>query len=333
MDELLRKSEALCREHDARLLFLTLFGSRLYGTELPGRSDLDARGVFAPAETALLLGEARHGLHYSSKSGSGRNAAADIDIDLVSVQRWLLEQLPRGEMGAMDLLFAPGHAACTLFCDPVLAEVFAQPLRLLDTVHNRTYAHYCLKQAKKYGIAGSRLGAFKAVAEWLVANRGQQANGARLADCLAEILAACGPTAHCGLAYVQGEPALQLGGKLHAASTPLPVFARRLEAELSRYGDNLEAAGSQVDFKALSHALRALYQMEELLGTGKITFPLRCSAELAAIKQGRYSWQELEPRILGKLSAVDELREAAPFSGRHDRRFAASCVLACYGRA
>ncbi|MDR0339212.1 MAG: hypothetical protein LBH65_02920, partial [Desulfovibrio sp.] len=85
-----------------------------------------------------------------------------------------------------------------------------------------------------------------------------------------------------------------------------------------------------LDFKALSHALRALDQMEELLQTGKIIFPLRGREELIAVKEGRYPWRDVEPRILERLAAVDALRENAPFTGVHDAAFAESCVLACY---
>ena len=72
--------------------------------------------------------------------------------------------------------------------------------------------------------------------------------------------------------------------------------------------------------------------MEELLQTGRIVFPLRGREDLLAVKEGKYAWDELEPRILRRLAEVDALQDHAPFAGVHDPAFAASLVLVCYGR-
>ena len=55
---LVEQTRELCREHDATLLLLTLFGSTLYGTESPGKSDVDARGIFLPSTESLALNKA-----------------------------------------------------------------------------------------------------------------------------------------------------------------------------------------------------------------------------------------------------------------------------------
>ena len=127
---------------------------------------------------------------------------------------------------------------------------------------------------------------------------------------------------------------MQLGGKLHDGTIRMAEFRRRVEADLAHYGGRVAAAGQGegLDFKALSHALRALDQMEELLQTGRIVFPLRGRGELLAVKEGKYAWDELEPRILRRLAEVDALQNHAPFTGVHDPAFAASLVLVCYGR-
>lgn len=48
----------------------------------------------------------------------------------VAVARWLLELLPAGDSDALELLFSPSHAACTLYRDAALDPVFSEPLRL-----------------------------------------------------------------------------------------------------------------------------------------------------------------------------------------------------------
>lgn len=332
---LVEQAQALCRESGASLLYLTLFGSTLYGTEMPGKSDLDLRGVFLPSLEALALNKAPRSLHFSTAGGNARRrTAGDVDIDLWSAQHWLLKLLPTGDIGALDLLFSPTHEACVLFRHPCLDEAFANPLRLVNTGRDGDYARYSLGQAKKYGIRGSRLGALKSVRDWLRAHCPEPASHERLAGYVDALVQTCGSSPFCSLENIQGEKVLRLGGKLHDGAVRMAEFSRRVEADLAHYGGRAEAAerGQGLDFKALSHALRALDQMEELLRTGKIVFPLRARAELLAVKEGKYAWSELEPRILRRLAEVDALQDRAPFAGVHDPAFAASLVLVCYGR-
>jgi predicted nucleotidyltransferase len=329
---LLEQAQSLCHEHGASLLFLTLFGSTLYGTETPGKSDCDARGIFLPSRESLILNNAPKSLHFSTGSSERRNLAGDVDIDLWSVQHWLLKLLPAGDTGALDVLFAPSRDACTLYRHPALDAVFASPLRLLDTGKGRAYAEYSLGQAKKYGIKGSRVGAIKAVRAWLATHCPEPRPDERLGAHLDALAAACADNLFCFVVVVQNERALQLCGKLHISTIRMAELTRRVEADMRRYGARAEEAerNEGLDFKALSHALRALDQMEELLQTGKIVFPLRNRQELIAVKQGAYPWRDIEPRILERLAAVDALQKNAPFAGTYDAGFAESCVLACY---
>ncbi|MCL2457405.1 MAG: nucleotidyltransferase domain-containing protein [Desulfobulbus sp.] len=329
---LLEQAQALCREHDATLLFLTLFGATLYGTVTPGKSDVDVRGIFLPSRESLALNKAPKSLHFSTGNSERRNLAGDADIDLWSVQRWLLKLLPSGDTGAMDVLFSPSHAACTLYRHPALDAAFANPQRLMDTVKGRAYAEYSLGQAKKYGIKGSRVGALKMVRAWLQTHCPEPQPNDRLSDSLDALAASCADDRFCSIVTVQNKRALQLCGKLHMSAIRIEELTRRVEAAMRRYGARAEEAerNEGLDFKALSHALRALFQMEELLQTGKIVFPLRNREELIAVKEGRYPWREVEPRILERLEVVDLLRAHAPFASAYDAAFAEACVLACY---
>ena len=329
---LLEQAQALCREHDAALLFLTLFGADLYGTATAGKSDVDVRGIFLPSMKSLALHKAAKSLHFSTGDHERRNMAGDVDIDLWSAQHWLLKLLPSGDTGALDVLFSPSHPACTLYRHPALDAVFANPLRLMDTGKGRAYAEYSLGQAKKYGIKGSRVGALKAVRDWLQTHCPQLRPEDRLGDFLDTLAGACADGRFCSVVTVQDERALQLCGKLHMGTIRMEELISRVETDMRRYGARAEEAerNEGLDFKALSHALRALDQMEELLLTGRIVFPLCSREELIAVKEGRYPWREVEPRIIERLAAVDALHAHAPFAGIYDAAFAEDCVLACH---
>jgi hypothetical protein len=332
---LVEQAQTLCREHGASLLFLTLFGSTLYGTESPGKSDVDAHGIFLPSPESLALNKAPKSLRFSTGDSRRRNMAGDVDIDLWSMQHWLLKLLPAGDTGALDVLFSPSHEACTLYRHPALDAVFANPLRLMDAAKGRAYAEYSLGQAKKYGIKGSRLGALKTVRNWLRQHCPQPSENERLGDYLDSLSEACATNRFCSVEIVHGEKALQLCGKLHVSTVRMPELVRRVEADMQRCGARAEEAerNEGLDFKALSHALRALGQMEELFQTGKIVFPLKNRKELIAVKEGKYPWRELEARIVQRLEAVDAMREQSVCAGSHDAGFAEECILACYRSA
>lgn len=311
----------LCKEADATLLFLVRFGSELYGASLPGKSDRDLRGLFLPSLASLAISNAKETISFSTSTDKERNSSQDIDIDLWSLQKWLLKELQEGEIGAIDLLFAPSHKKCVLFQSPLLAPVFAQPCRLLNLGDSSACYRYAISQARKYGIRGSRLGALKRAMTFVENLDGQQ----RLAQVINGIIQTCSDPRHCSEVETAREPCLNIGGKLYPARIKIAEFRERLENELKRHEDHL----NRMDFKALSHAVRACDQMEELLHTGRITFPLQSSAELIRIKTGQYSWPELELMILGRLEKIRQLAKNA--SGQWDRGFAERVILECYG--
>ena len=57
----LAMADKLVSENDCTLLYLTMFGSQLYGTST-GSSDVDIRGIFLPSQKSLVLQDAKHSL-------------------------------------------------------------------------------------------------------------------------------------------------------------------------------------------------------------------------------------------------------------------------------
>ena len=330
------KARALCAGCGAELLYLTLFGATLYGTERPGASDIDVRGIFLPSLSSLAMGEAPHSLHFSTGDGESRNCAEDMDIDLWSLQHWLLKLLPGGDTGAQDLLFSPSHPACTLYRDERLDAVFSQPLRFLDLSSSEACVRYCLGQAKKYGIKGSRLGTLKAMLR-KARELCPYPEGRRLGEFLSTLAEHSPEAAFCRIEQKDGEEMLLLCGKYHPASLRMGEFFRRLEADMERFGHRaLEAEKNQgIDWKALSHGLRAIVQRKELLETGRLRFPLARSEELLAVKLGQRPWADIERDITQGLERLARLQAASPFGAPLEQgsaaREARRVILHCYG--
>ena len=328
----IHKAQELCQQNGVELLYMTLFGSSLYGTATPGKSDLDIKGIFLPTMKSLIFGEAPKSLHWSSGDDAHRNTADDMDIDLWSLQYWLLKLLPIGDTGACDVLFSPSNAECTIFRDSRLDDVFNNPDRFLDAKHCRAYADYSLGQAKKYGIKGSRLGALRAVHKWVLAHPDLDGM-ARFESILEKLVAECGDGRYCTCVDSATGPALQLCGKIHVGGIRIREFVQRVEADMDKYGARAIEAEKNLglDFKALSHALRAFDQMEQLYKTGRIVFPLATREKLLRVKRGEIPWVDLEPMIVERLKEIDAIREASDTKVVYDLDFAKAQVEKCYG--
>ncbi len=367
------KAEAMCKKHDASLLFLTLSGSTLYGTQTPGRvsnqepgqtsdqSGIAIKGIFLPSLQSLALGTAPKSIQTATSGGASRNSDGDVAIELWPVQHWLLKLLATGDTEAMDLFFAPSYAACTLYRHPALEKIFAGSLQLIDPANGRAHAEYRLKQARQYGIKGSRIAVLTTLRNWLRQHYPNPQPDQRLADALeglaAELESICPDGRFCSIEAVgtiiiddtrseteaptslpkddkpgTSKKALQLCGKLHMEGIRISELLLRVEADLQRHGTKVVDAEHQQeqDFAALSEAMRALQQVEELLRTGAISFPLKERAELLAIKEGKIPWPTLETKILNRLESINDLQKKTSFSGVYDAKFARSCVLACY---
>ncbi|MBO4301149.1 MAG: hypothetical protein J5861_06060, partial [Desulfovibrio sp.] len=125
---------------------------------------------------------------------------------------------------------------------------------------------------------------------------------------------------------------LFLCGKWHSPSITADEFRRRLGDELNKYGSRAEEAEKNggIDWKAISHAVRAIRQSREILTTGGLVFPLACAEELIRIKTGSCGWEEAEDMILRELDELRAVCEASPHASPADMEAARAAVLACY---
>jgi hypothetical protein len=96
-----------------------------------------------------------------------------------------------------------------------------------------------------------------------------------------------------------GVDSLYLCGKIHLGSISLREFKGRVSNIFGEYGNRTKLAANSngKDWKALSHALRAVYQIIELAEIGCVRFPLRQWPVLLAVKTGKLSFDEVSNLI------------------------------------
>lgn len=294
-----------------KLVYLSHFGSVLYGTNSE-KSDCDLKGVFVPSVASLVKGTASHHYRFSSGANDSKNSAEDVDVELWSLQKWL-NMLAAGDTGALDLLFSVyAKHVKPLVNENFLGEFYSKPSTLFDVTNSKSYVGYAYGQAKKYGLKGSRMGLLKDVREYLEERLvGVDKEHVRAGEYFEELVKKFRHESYCFMKESKNpnEPKmLFLLGKGFCPAIKMAEMVQRLETEFNKYGQRVkEAANNEnVDWKALSHALRCLLQVEEVLDTGFVQYPLKDAELLKAVKFAKYSWAEVEQMLLEHLRLMEE---------------------------
>ena len=294
-------------------IYLTKFGSHLYGTDTK-ESDTDYLGIFIPNIIDCVKDIADHHKQYKTNLYQ-KNTKEDVDISLWSIQKFI-KLLGLGDTNAIDLLYS-------MFSDKIIREhqeiinyIKNNTLNLFDPRKTKAYIGYAIGQAKKYGVKGSRLGVIKQVTEYI--NNLNISDFNRLECIIYNIDEKFHDNSYCFIKEINNIPAIVLCGKVHLGNIKILEFRNRINKTYDTYGNRAKLAmeNKGIDRKAISHALRSICQMKELLLDGFIKFPLVESAYLLNIKLGDHDWEFLENEIISGLEEIDSLLLTTNITGQ-----------------
>ena len=290
------------------VIFATLYGSRLYGTDGPD-SDYDFRGVFLPFKKDLLLCKAPN--HYNFKE--------EQDTSYLSLQ-YFMSLLVQGETNCLDMFFSYSSPACA-YRTPIYERLIENKDKFI-TSNVTKYLGYCKAQALKYSLKGDRIQNLSALQE--IISKCKNPSGVTLET---ELRYRCimGPGAdyamgdpedyfknntHVGKRFkIKGSPLgdhtyflmcdnkerfLMVSGHLFPMNANLNTTNDSINKCLASYGKRAfnAAEDNGADYKALSHALRVAWQAKELLTTGAITFP-RPKEELDVLRAIKFKTTDM----------------------------------------
>lgn len=299
----LYKAEQMVNEVGGTLLYLTIFGSTLYGTAREGKSDFDVKGIYLPSVTSSILQNVQHCLSFSTGNQKTKNTSEDVDIQIWSIQKFLLELLPKGDTNALDLLYSHTNKDCVLMIDPKMNTIFTKCNDFISAKNIEGCVGYAINQAKKYGLKGTRLGTLMGIRDW-ISQHSEIEDDTQL-YIFAKEIADLFPKG-CKIINNKNDLFLSINGKLFNFHIKFNIFKERIEQEVLKYGERaIQAMHNEgIDWKALSHAVRGIRQIQILYDKGKIEYPLSCAEELTKIKEGKLPWSEVEKIILSGLDKV-----------------------------
>ena len=302
----------ICQENSVELLYLTEFGSILYGTNTP-TSDVDYKGIFLQPARDIILGKKIDHIDLSSSNDSSKNTADDYDISLWSLQKWF-KLLTLGDTNAIDLLYSMESVHQKKFCSRDFLFNFKENLfSLIDMHSNRSYLGYACDQAQKYGLKGTRMAFLESILDYVSA---QKLSPTEKIGCLFDdILEKFHHPTYCFLSIDNSRlnneiKILNILGKGFMESITCQEALDRLLRSYEKYGNRVKEAKKNkgLDWKAVSHACRCCLQVIELCQTSSLKYPLKDAPFLLKVKTGCLDWKsEVEPKLVETLDLAENL--------------------------
>lgn len=305
-------------------LCLMRFGSHLYGTNTE-KSDTDYKGIFMPTINECILQKVPHSINNITKKDiSQKNTSSDIDKELYSLH-YFLELAIKGETVALDMLHAPNG------WEEVTTnewEFIKENRHRFYTKNLRAYLGYCRMQASKYGVKGSRLAAAKLMMEFIDDKINMSSNNAhmRLSDYWDSLPQ--GEWIQKIIIEDAEQPdkrAVEVCARKLMADTKLWYARECIQKFYDSYGERARQAerNEGIDWKAVSHAFRAGFQLKEIYETGDLKYPLKDAKYILEIKQGKYHYQNdnIAERLESLIIGIESLCNASKYPEKVDREF------------
>ncbi len=290
-----------------------IFGSHLYGTSTP-ESDKDYKGIFLPSKEQVFLGQIPKSYNQTTKQGDKKNTSEDTDTEIYSLH-YFIKLACEGQTVALDMLHAPDNMI--LETSNIWKEIVNNKEKFY-TKNLKAFIGYARRQASKYGIKGSRLNAAKKVIDLLL-----EFEGSLKMEVVWDVLPI---SEHLYMIETNANNIrqYQVCGKIIQETATIGYVLAMLMPFYEAYGKRAKEAAENknIDWKAISHALRAAYQVKELLEDKAITFPLKEAEFLCEVKQGKLDYIKVVAPTLEKIMAeVEILSEESNLPNKANRKF------------
>lgn len=301
------------------------FGSHLYGLNTPN-SDIDYKGVFMPTLSELLLNTYPKTIVTSTGPEHEKNSAGDVDTEVISLPAFIKHAVT-GETFAIDML----HSTEPMVTSEIWEELVANRTKFYSK-NLKAFVGYVKQQAAKYGVKGSRLADIKGAIDSLTAQDPNQ------------VLSEVKDTLYFGkYAEWKVKPNPSVGhdnefylvnGKMYQSTNTVQYTVDRLQQMYDGYGHRAKLAEQNegVDWKAMSHALRAGYQARDIYREGDFSYPLKETEFLKQVKAGKLSFDQVANELESLVAEIENLSENSNLPEQVDQEFWNSWLLRVYAK-
>ncbi len=299
------------------LIVYMQYGSHFFGTNTPN-SDLDFKGIFLPSKEQAYLGKIPRNITITTKvNKNSKNTAEDIDVELFSLHEFI-KLACEGQTVAIDMLHAPDNM---LLQDSLIWSKLVENRSRFYTNNLKAFVGYARSQAAKYGIKGSRLNSVKKVLDFL----GNVQVNCRLKD----IWDYLPEGEHIYKLYpnpldTNQRRIYQVCGRKVDESAKIEYTCSIFKRFYDNYGERVKLAAKNegIDWKAVSHALRAAMEVKQILTQKTIVFPLAEANYLIKVKTGKLDYMtEVAPKLENMMEDLEFLAKNSDLPSKVDRKF------------
>ena len=353
IDEIIKQLEPLI---NGKLIYLSQYGSHLYGLNTEN-SDLDFRGVYIPTIDDIILKKDKDEINTEleiylppeplqqkehvlgeiymqpivSEKGKQVNANRDnlkkVDVKLFSLQKFI-QLCSKADTNALDLLFSWTNQdtesylyAVSDYINP-MAQIVTYKNKLINTDRLESPITYAFKQATKYSIKGNYIKLLDCLIE--LSDKLIVYNVEEFTKYIGELLEIEKDKLFIVTRDMKEKGGMQkflsVLGVEHQFNLSMDKFKQRLQQKRNSYSDRSIQSGKDGgnDWKALSHAIRVLLEVKELLDTGNIQFPLKDKKFLLDIKLGKIEREFIDNFFNQELSNILERVQKNELNWKYD---------------
>lgn len=290
------------------------FGSHLYGTATAS-SDFDFKVIYLPRLEDLVIGKKAE--IYKEKPGKPDEVmqAGEVETEFAPLQR-LAQDFFSGQSWAIECIFAilsskyemiePGlEYDLQCFCSTLVERFLTRDLKAMVS--------YAIHQSQMYGVKAERLNAIERLIDTL--NTVDRPQFTRLSE-IKPLLDTLIDDETLSYSIIKGtnhtyqeQPALKVNNREYPMASMVHYLLTEMFKVKQRYGKRVQAAqGTEIDWKALSHAVRVVRQAVSLLQHGKLKFPLPSAALLLDIKEKKLTFEEATTIFAELNTRMEELQ-------------------------
>jgi len=322
-------------KYNYTIIYITQYGSKLYGTDNPN-SDTDYKGIFIPSAKDVLLKRDIDHYNFSSGDDNSKNSQEDIDLQLFSIYKFF-GLLKKGETGAMDILFSLFREDTQIYNNAQYTSILKEHYPRFYNRKLHSFIGYCVGQSKLYNIKGERyneLTQFTKALEAISNERFSHKLESLYLD-MEELISrhqykyinfVMAPISRGSGEHQEGRY-IEVLGKRFLGTVTIAYFIDKITDMQAQFGNRAKASAKGVDYKALSHAMRVISEVEELLDDNFITFPLKNAQYIKAIKEGKVTLEEVMNVIDQKLDIVNAKLEQSALPLTSDEEFMDGLIL------
>lgn len=309
-----------------------LSGSVVYGTNSPS-SDRDIKGIFIPSVQDCVLFRAPKNITHHTNQGEGKNTNQDEDSEMFALQEFL-RLACEGQTVAIDMLHTPDQF---ILENTYIWGILRNNRSRFYTKNMKAFIGYARTMATKYGVRADRLNTALEVLEIFRKEDSKASQGEhfRLSDIWDKLpdLPHTLKYDHEQNAAVKDKRVYDVCGRKLPASITVEYAAGIIQNLIDDYGKRVRAAQTSegVDTKAVSHAFRVGFELEEILLTGDLTFPLKKAEWLKKVKYGEIKFNEgLAEQLESLIDNVESLSNKSNLPEKVDCKWCDEFILECY---